>query len=138
MSGALEQFPLLMAALKDELRAELILEMRKGLWFDQGPGPQASILGRNRHVQACQRLIRKDSPDAYYDASTGQWWLRQGAVDREILRLNRKQAQKLPEKAAPMAPVVAEPLPLAKAEPSDFEGETGVYERALLQRVGLR
>lgn len=137
----LAEFPFLMGELLkqygERIRADILRDLTKelgqGQWYDQGPGPRASVLGRNRHVQACQRLIRKDSPDAYRDVSTGQWWLRACAVDREIRRINRVTAEKLP-----MEPVPNEPMPLAKTEGHEFDDETGVYRRALLERVGLR
>jgi hypothetical protein len=133
--GALEQFPLLMQALKEELKAEVLHELGKGQWLDQ----EHSVLGRNRHVKACKRLIRKASADAYYDASEGRWFIRASQVDREIAKANRALAEKLPETVPPPAPI--QPLPaLAKAHPPEVEpeDETGIYERALSRLRGVR
>ncbi len=125
--SALEGFPLLMAALKEELKQELRHELGQGLWLDQ----EQSVLGRNRHVAACKRLIRKDSPDAYYDGTEGRWLIRASAVDREILRRNRELARSLPPSEPPPAL-----LPPVKADPGEGEDATGIYERSLLERFG--
>jgi hypothetical protein len=136
--GALEQFPLLMAALKEELKAEVLHELGQGQWLDQ----EHSVLGRNRHVKACKRLIRKSSPHAYYDSSEGRWLIRAAALDREIVRANRVLAERLPETVPP--PPRLEPLPsLVKTrapseEPAEPDDETGIYERALQRLRGAR
>lgn len=134
-SGALSQFPLLMAALKEELKTEVLQALGAGQWIDQ----EHSVLGRNRHVKACKRLIRRSSPHAYYDASAGRWLIRAAEVDREIVRANKALAERLPETVPPPARV--EPLPaLAKTHPPEVEpeAETGIYERALLRLRGAR
>lgn len=133
LSGVLDQFPLLMAALKEELRREILEQVGQGQWLDQ----TQSVLMRNRHVRACKRLIRENSPDAYYDASGGRWLLRASAVDREVVRANRQMVAsgRLPESVPPPAHA---PVPmLAKTEPPEIEpeDETGVWERALLERA---
>lgn len=132
--SALEQFPILMAALKEELKRELLEELAQGQWLDQGQ----SVLGRNIHVLACRRLISRDSPDAYYDATDGRWLLRGCAVDREIQRRNRMRAATFTEPAAKPEAITPPPLLLAKAGPVSADDTTGVYERALLERVGLQ
>lgn len=136
--GALEQFPLLMAALKEELKAEVLHELGQGQWLDQ----EHSVLGRNRHVKACKRLIRKGSEHAYYDASDGRWLIRASQVDREIAKANRALAEKLPETVPPPAPAAVTPLPsLVKTRApilEEPEDETGIYERALSRLRGAR
>lgn len=132
--SALEQFPLLMAALKEELRRELLEELGQGQWVDQ----EQSVLGRNKHVRACRRLIRGDSPDAHYHA--GRWLLRASAVDAEVVRLNRRMVEsgRLPETVPPPRPVEPPMMALAKTAPEP-EDETGIYERGWLERMrGVR
>lgn len=126
MPGVLEQFPLLMAALKEELKRELREELGAGVWIDQ----EQSVLGRNRHVAACKRLIRRDSPDAYYDGTEGRWLLRASALDQEITRRNHELAERLPKTEPPPALVKTTP-------PEGDDDGTGIYERALdrLRRV---
>ncbi len=108
------------------------------LWLDQ----EQSVLGRNIHTKACKRLIRKGSPDAYYDSANGRWLLRSTAVDQEIQRRNRALAEKLPETMPPPAPAAVTPLPaLVKTRapiPEEPEDETGIYERALSRLRGAR
>ncbi len=138
--SALEGFPLLMAALVRELKDELRRELSQGQWLNQ----EQSVLGRNRHVAACKRLIRRDSTDAYYDGTMGHWLLRSSAVDAEVQRRNRELARNLPPSEPPpaMAPVLAAPrkplpgLAQARTPESDPEDETGIYERSLLERFG--
>lgn len=127
MAGVLDQFPLLFAALKEELREEIKAELGQGQWLDQ----EHSVLGRNKHVKACKRLIRRGSSDAYYDATDGRWLIRASAVDTEISRANMRMVEsgKLPETMPPPA------MPLAKAMPRE-EDETGIYEREWLSRLG--
>jgi len=127
--SALEQFPLLLAALKEELRCELLNEFARGEWLDQNQ----SVLGRNIHVRACQRLIRRDSADAYYESNTGRWLLRVTAVDKEIRRRNRMHAEKLPAQP-PVEPVPVEPMPLAKTE-AEPEDETGIYAKGWYEKL---
>lgn len=107
------------------------------LWLDQ----EQSVLGRNIHIKACKRLIRKSSPDAYYDSADGRWLLRSTAVDQEIQRRNRALAEKLPESVPPPPPPVT-PMPtLVKTRVpvvEEPEGETGIYERALERLRGAR
>ena len=132
MAGALEQFPLLMAALKEELRRELLDELGQGQWIDQ----EHSVLGRNKHIRACRRLIREDSPDVH--CQDGRWLLRASALDREIQRANRLllESGKLPENVPPPAMTPVPALPLAKTEPeSDAEDETGIYASGWLERM---
>lgn len=131
--SVLDEFPLLMEALlkrhHDEMKQQLLEELGGGQWLDQ----DSSILGRNKHVKACKRLIRKASPDAHYDASEGRWLMRASAVDAEIVRLNRKlvESGKLPETVPPPAMTPVEPRPLVKTEPPEAEDETGIYDRGV-------
>jgi hypothetical protein len=133
--SALDEFPLLMAALKEELKQELREELGQGQWLDQ----EHSVLGRNRHVAACKRLIRHDSTDAYYDGTDGRWMLRARAVDNEILRRNRELAERLPQSEPPpaIAPAMT-PMPPVKATEAEHEepqDETGIYQREWLERL---
>ena len=136
MAGALDQFPLLMAKLLEqygeELRAKLLDELGQGQWIDQ----EHSVLGRNKHIRACRRLIREDSPDVIYD--DGKWLMRASALDAEIVRANRLMVEsgKLPESAPPPAMTPVPAMPLVKAEPeSDAEDETGIYASGWLERM---
>ena len=133
--SALDGFPLLIAALKDELRREILEELGQGQWLDQ----EQSVLGRNRHVAACKRLIRRDSTDAYYDGTEGRWLLRATAVDAEVQRRNRELARHLPPTIPPpaMAPVMPAPVKARELEP-EAEDETGVFERRLLEKYGVQ
>lgn len=127
--AVLDQFPLLAEALQkweQEFREKLLSEIKAGEWLDQ----TQSVLGRNKHVRACQRLIRRDSADAYYDASAKRWLLRACAVDKEIRRINRAVAEQLPPPAP--APVKAPAHPWHEVAPED---ETGVYEREWLEKL---
>jgi hypothetical protein len=128
MAGVLDQFPLLMAELKRELKEELMAELGQGQWIDQDHS-----IGRNRHVKACKRLIRKGSSDAYYDATTGRWLIRASALDKEISRQNRVMVDsgKLPETLPPPAMPPVKALPRAET-PDD---ETGVFEREWFERL---
>ncbi len=134
MAGVLDQFPLLFAALKEELREELKADLGQGQWLDQ----EHSVIGRNRHIKACKRLIRKGSSSAYYDSTTGRWLIRASALDLEITRANRAMVEsgKLPE-TVPPPPMTA--MPPVKAAPlSEFpepEDETGIYEREWLSKL---
>lgn len=112
-----------MAALKEELRREILEDIGKGQWIDQSH-PDA-VLGRNKHIQACRRLMKEGSPDAH--CHDGRWLIRATAMDAEIARENRdlRDRGKLDTEPPP-------PMPLAKTEPED---ETGIYERSLLARV---
>ncbi len=105
------------------------------LWLDQ----EQSVLGRNIHIKACKRLIRRMSPDAYYDSGDGRWLLRSTAVDQEIRRRNQELAGKLPESAPPPAPAAVTPVPpLVKARApvvDEAEDETGIYETQWLERM---
>lgn len=119
-----------MAALKEELRREILEELGQGQWIDQ----EHSVLGRNKHVRACRRLIREDSPDVH--CHDGRWLIRASALDREIQRENRRllESGKLDEPAPVMAPVPV--LPLAKALPeAEPEDETGIYARGWLDKM---
>jgi hypothetical protein len=139
MSGALEQFPLLMVALKEELKRELLEELGRCQWLDQ----EHSVLGRNKHVRACRRLIREGSPDVIYD--DGKWLLRASALDAEIVRANRSMVErgKLPESEPPAALVEPvrptpklPPMTLAKALPEhEPEDDTGIYASGWLDRM---
>lgn len=133
-TSALEQFPLLIAALKAELREELLEDLAAGKWLDQ----EQSVLGRNTHIKACKRLIRKASPHAYYDASDGRWLIRASAVDQEIVRRNRAlvEAGKIPETIPPPpAPSVVKAT-LRPEELADLEDETAIYTREWLRKLG--
>lgn len=123
MPRVLEELPPLIAALKEELREELLEAVRAGQWVDT----EHSVLSRNKHIGLCKRLIREDHalPQAYYDAATKVWWARAGAVDAEVTRLNRLRAVKLPEPAkAPATP-----------RPPQVEDE---YEREMRVRWGCQ
>ncbi len=129
--SALEGFPLLMAALVRELKEELRRELSQGQWLNQ----EQSVLGRNRHVAACKRLILQDSADAYYDNTLGHWLLRSSAVDAEVQRRNRELARNLPPSEAP--PAMPAPVKARELSPErEPEDETGIYERSLLERFG--
>jgi hypothetical protein len=103
----LEELPPLMAALKEELRVELLAAVQAGQWVDG----EHSVLSRNKHIALCKRLIREDHepPRAYYDAATKVWWARVGAVDAEVTRLNRLRSVQLREPAK--APALPRPAP---------------------------
>src|SRR3989304_5376117 len=123
LAGALDQFPLLMAKLLEqygeELRAKLLDELGQGQWIDQ----EHSVLGRNKHIRACRRLIREDSPDVHCQDGRG------------LLRLLRESG-KPPEPVPPPAMTPVPAMPLAKAEPeSDVEDETGIYASGWLERM---
>lgn len=131
--SALEQFPLLMAAMKEEIRRELLDELGQGQWLDQ----DQSVLMRNKHVRACKRLIRENSPDAYYDGSGGRWLIRASAVDREIVRQNRMMVEsgRLPGSVPPPAMEPVPAMPIVKAEEREPEDDTGIYERQWLDKL---
>lgn len=131
--SVLEQFPLLMRKLKEELKEEVLEELGQGQWIDQAH----SVLGPNIHVRACRRLIRRNSTEAYYSSSTGQWLMRASAVDAEIARRNEELARRLPKTEPPP------PMPLAKTEPpvsspapaGSEEDGSDVYEREYLMKL---
>lgn len=134
--SVLEQFPLLMRKLKEELKQEVVEELGAGQWVDQAH----SVLGPNIHIRACKRLIRRQSTDAYYSPATGQWKMRASAVDEEIRRRNSEHAERLP-KTEPPPPV---PAPLAKAEApvstvpletDDEDDGSAIYEREYLAKL---
>jgi hypothetical protein len=129
--SAIEQFPLLLAALKAELLREVLDELGQGQWIDQ----EQSVLGRNKHVRACRRLIREGSPDVH--CHDGKWLLRASALDQEIVRANRLMVEsgKLPESTPPPAMAPVPVMPLAKAEPEESEDETGIYASGWLDRM---
>jgi hypothetical protein len=134
LAGVLDQFPLLMAKLLEqygeELRVKLLDELGQGQWIDQ----EHSVLGRNKHIRACRRLVTESSPDVH--CQDGKWLMRASALDREIQRANRLMLEsgKLPESVPPpMEPVAA--LPLAKTEPEESEDETGIYASGWLDRM---
>ena len=137
MAGALEQFPLLMAALKEEIRRELLEELGRGEWIDQNH-PNA-VLGRNKHVKACKRLMRAESPDAHYH--DGKWLIRASAMDQEVQRANRRLVESgrldTDPPPAPVEPLDSLPkMPLAKALPEiEPEDETGIYALGWLERM---
>ena len=114
--------------LRRALARDICEELGRGEWSDQEHSP----LGRNRHVRACRRLIRQGSVDALY--TDGRWLLRCPAVDREIARLNQDQSTRIPPSEPPAALVAMPPVKGAPV-PVEAEDDTGVYERALLERV---
>lgn len=107
-----------------DIKAELLASE----WRDQ----QGAILGRNRHIRLAKRLIAAHSPDALY-TDDGRWMVRTGAIDAEIVRLNREEP---PPAVTRLTPVPPRPLPLAKTEGEEFGDETGIYRRQLLERFG--
>lgn len=136
LSGVLDQFPLLMSKLLEqygeELRTRLLEELGQGQWIDQ----EHSVLGRNKHIKACRRLIRENSPDVH--CQDGRWLIRASALDREIQRANRLMVEsgKLPESVPPPAMAPVPVMPLAKALPEhEPEDETGIYASGWLERM---
>lgn len=130
--SAIDRFPLLMAALKEELKAEVLADLGQGEWIDQN---HSEALGRNRHAKACRRLIRELSPDATYH--DGRWLIRRTALDAEIVRKNRRMVEsgKLPETLPPPAMTPVPALPLAKTEAPEPEDETGIYAKGWLDKM---
>ncbi len=135
MAGASKvagQFPALIAELKAELKAELLEEMGAGEWVDQ----DHTVLGRNKHIKACKRLMRAGTADAHFDRKDKRWLIRRTAYDREIAKSNRALAKTGVLDSVP-PPALAPLMPPVKAEPAspDVEDETGVYYLELLSKV---